>query len=217
MTGNDSEFARWLGVNKSSVCRARKSGRLVLAADGKVDFEASAAKWRETAGGRSDVADRHAAARGALRGANEGADVSAPQPQQKNATAAHGTRDAGIQAADLGTESEGSGSRAKAKALLLHYENGQIKLEMALRRGLRFERAAVRREAAGVGAMLRAGIERLIDQTAPRLAAASNELDRRRILAGEIARLRWVIKRELPRAMRRMKSDAAPAKAGGAE
>lgn len=105
-------------------------------------------------------------------------------------------------------DTDGS-SRAKAKALLMHYENSTLKLEMALRRGLRFERAAVRRESAGLGAILRAGIERVIDQTAPRLAACANDLQRRQILDKEIARLRHIIKRELPRALRRMRAETA--------
>jgi len=37
-------------------------------------------------------------------------------------------------------------------------------------------------------------------------AACANDLQRRQILDKEIARLRYVIKRELPRALRRMKS-----------
>lgn len=204
MTGNDSEFARWLGVNKSSVSRARKAGRLVLAADGKVDFEASAQRWHETSGGRADVAARHAAKRGAA--------IPTPHPQQKNAPAARsGVAVPGLDAAGLATAGD-DGSRAKAKTLLLHYENASIKLEMALRRGLRLDLSAVRRESTGLGAMLRAGIERVIDQTAPRLAAASNDADRRRILDGELRRLRWIFKREMPRALRRMKE----ASAGGA-
>lgn len=201
MTGNDTEFARWLGVNKSSVCRARKAGRLALTADGKVEFEASATRWHDTAGGRTDVAARHAQ--------NRGAAIPTPQPQQKNATAAQSAPAvAEIDATGNGESGDG-GSRNKAKTLLIHYENSQIKLEMALRRGLRLDRSAVKRESTGLGAMLRAGIERVIDQTAPRLAAAGNELERRRILQGEIKRLRWIFRRELPRALRRIKEAGA--------
>ena len=80
---------------------------------------------------------------------------------------------------------------------------------MALRRGLRLERGAVKREAAALGALVRAGVERVIDQTAPRIAAATNELQRRQIIDGEIRRLRWIIKRELPKALRRMQDDGA--------
>ena len=201
MTGTDAEFARFLGVNKSTVCRARKAGRLVIAADGLVDFDASAARWHETAGGRTDVAARHAANRGAV--------IPKAQPAPKNATARDSVSDAG-----LGSETASGETRNGAKVALLHYENATIKLEMALRRGLRVERAAMKREAQGLGAMLRAGIERVIDQTAPRLAAAGDYTERRRILDAEIRRLTWVVKREMPRALRRMR-EASRAK--GAE
>lgn len=197
MTGNDADFSRWMGVNKSTVSRARKAGRLVLTPDGLVDFEKSAAHWHQTAGGRTDVAARHAARRGAA--------IPMAHRSDENATVRDSARDAALDAAPGDSE-----TRRNAKVALLHYENSQIKLEMALRRGLRFERAAIKREAFGLGAMLRAGIERVIDQTAPRLAAASNDLQRRQILNAEIRRLRWVIKRELPRAMRRMKDAAQP-------
>ena len=58
-------------------------------------------------------------------------------------------------------------------------------------------------------AMLRAGIERVIDQTAPRLAASANGLQRRQILEAEIRRLKFIIKREIPRALRRMRAETA--------
>lgn len=200
-TGNDTEFARYLGVNKSSVSRARKAGRLVFTADGRVDFEASAQRWHETSGGRTDVAARHAA--------NRGSAVPTHRPGQKNAPAARAE-------AGVGQEME-SGSadsaRSSAKAALLHYENSLIKLEMALRRGLRLDRKAVGHEALGLGAMLRAGIERVIDQTAPRIAAARDAESRQRILASEIGRLRWIIKREMPRALRRMREAGQKASA----
>ena len=191
MTGNDSEFAAWLGVNKSTVSRARKAGRLVLDAEGRVDFEASAAKWHETAGGRTDVAARHAAQRGAA--------IPTHQATQKNATmpdSASGT-----------VIDDGESSRRDAKVVLLHYENAQIKLDMAVRSGQSLRRPAAMREAGGLGATVRAGIERVIDHTAPRLAASGSEAQRRQILDIEIRRLRWIIKRELPRALRRMRED----------
>lgn len=193
MTGDQSAFARYLGVNKGTVSRARKAGRLVITPEGLVDFEASAARWHDTAGARRDVAARHAQNRGAV--------IPKGQPDQKNAPAAPDWPAAGI---DVG----GRDGRAGPQALRLKFENDLLKIEMALRRGLRYELDAVRREALGLGAMVRAGIERVIDQCAPRLAAAGNELERRRILDKEVRRLRWVIKREMPRTLRRMRTAA---------
>ncbi len=190
MNGTLADFARHLGVNKSSVTRAVQAGRIQREPDGSIDFAKATAAWHASAGGRTDVAARHAAQRGAA--------IPKAQPSAENAPAA-----------DLAQVAPDDGSRAKAKTLLLHYENSAIKLEMALRRGMRYERAAARREAQGLGAMLRAGIERVIDQTAPRLAAAGNDMERRRIVEREIRRLRWMWKRELPRALRRMKEQGA--------
>ena len=192
MTGNDADFARWMGVNISTVSRARKAGRLVLTGDGRVEFEASSAQWHQTSGGRTDVAARHAAHRGSV--------IPMAHPRDENATVRDSARDAGLDAATGDGE-----TRRNAKVALLPFENSAIKLEMALRRGLRLERAAIKREAHGLGAMLRAGVERVIDHTAPRLAAADSDLQRRQIVDAEIRRLRWIIKRELPRALRRMK------------
>lgn len=182
------DFARHIGVAKSYVTELKKAGRLVMSADGKrVEVEASIARIEATAAGRADVTTRHAQQRGA------------ELPKAAQATP---RQEAEIDSADLGIDDTG---RAKAKTLLLHYENGSIKIEMALRRGMRYERAAVKREAADLGAMLRAGIERVIDQTAPRLAASGDAAERRRILEAEIHRMRRMIKRELPRALRRMR------------
>lgn len=195
-TATQAAFARQIGYDKSRITQLKHAGRIVMAPGGKlVDVEASLARIAATADpGRRDVADRHAANR-----ASAGR-VALP-------LAAPPADDSG-----LGIEHT---DRASAKAALMRYENRLLKLEMDVRRGLRFERAAVNREASGIGAMVRAGIERVIDQTAPRLAAARNEPDRRRILDAELRRLRWVIKREIPRALRRMKDRADPKKNEG--
>ncbi len=162
--------------------------------EGKIDGRSSLARLNETQGGRVDVAERFAARRGA------------PMPQATATPPA---------APDLRVEHVDGFSRADAKAVLMSYENQLIKLEMNMRRGVLLDRSAVRRESVGLGAMLRAGIERVIDQTAPRLAAARNEMQRREIVAKEINRLRTIIKREMPRALRRMR-DAGAAKKEGA-
>ena len=83
---------------------------------------------------------------------------------------------------------------------------------MALRRGLRYPLALVKQEAGGIGATVRAAIERIIDQTAPRLAVMRDDIERRRLIDAEVRRVRWMLKRELPRALRRMR--AAGGKAG---
>lgn len=206
MKGTRADFARHLGVHRSVVTRAVQAGKIPVEADGSIDFEKAAAAWHANAGGRADVAARHAAQRGSP--------IPNPIQGEKNAPAARfdGSDAYGGDPGELA-----DGQRAHAKALLMRFENDLLKIEMALRRGLRFERADVRREAANLGAMLRAGLERIIDQCAPRLAAAGDDAERRRVLEQETHRLARIIKREMPRALRRMREDARGRKAGAGE
>ena len=194
-----AEFARQIGYDKSRITQLKRAGRIVMSPDGKrVDVEASLARMAETSDpGRMDVTERHAANRQAA--GKVAAPAPAPAPEVHDDSA-------------MGIDPAG---RAKAKALLMHFENGILKLEMALRRGLRYERSAVKREATSLGAMLRAGIERVIDQTAPRLAACASDIERRQVIDKEIRRLRWMVKRELPRALRRMKDAGTKARGEG--
>lgn len=203
MNGTRAQFARHLGVNRSAVTRAIQSGRITPEADGTLDFAKAAAQWHANAGGRADVAARHAKKRGAAIPTAGQAEKNAPRAQETATPAA----------IDSGMEPEEG--RARAKALLMHYENQQLKIEMAMRRGLRFERAAVKREAFEIGAMLRAGLERVIDHTAPRIAAAASRDERLRVLQGEVAHLRGMLKREVPRAARRLR-DSGNGKGGEA-
>ena len=94
--------------------------------------------------------------------------------------------------------------RVDYKSQTLHFENEQLKLEISLRRHQRFELPDVRREAQNIGNTLRASIERLIDQTAPRLSVMKSEGDRNALLAAELFKLKSVVKSEFPRALRRM-------------
>lgn len=194
MTETKAAFARRIGINKSNVTRAAQAGRIVLTPGGMVNVEASIQRWYETKGGRDDVAARHAENRGAVG--------SMPQAKAENGTAPLFYATAAQPDVAVTTE----GARTRYKVVSMQYENQSIKLEMALRRGLRYPLALVKREALGIGSSVRAAIERVIDQTAPRLAVMTNDLDRRRLLDAELRRLRWMIKSELPRALRRMRA-----------
>ena len=83
-----AEFARLMGVNKSTVTRWAEKGQIVLAS-GQVDVEASQQRLRDTGGARPDVAERHAAGRGAAvpgpqPGARVGAgDTAPPAPDER--------------------------------------------------------------------------------------------------------------------------------------
>jgi hypothetical protein len=197
-------FARRIGINKSNVTRAAQAGRIVLTPGGMVDVEKSIERWYATKGGRDDVAARHAESRGAVG--------SVAQPTAENGTAGRETATAAQP--DVAPSGDG-GTRTRYKAMGLHFENQSIKLEMALRRGLRYPVALVKREALGIGSSFRAAVERVIDQTAPRLAVMPDDLSRRRLIDAELRRLRWMIKSELPKALRRMRaSGQAGAKVG---
>jgi len=194
MTGTQNDLARFLGVHKSSVSRAVKAGRIKPESDGSFDFDKCAAAWHSSSGGRIDVAARHAAQRGAA--------IPKAQPAAENAPNAEYAQSA----ASLGVE---DGGRNKAKTLLLHYENSAIKLEMAKRRGLRYELVDARREGRGLGAMDRASGDRIVDQVAPRYAATVDANARRRMLFEQAMRMVRYGERELPRALRRMKEQGA--------
>lgn len=203
MIESKAAFARRIGINKSNVTRAAQAGRIVLTVDGRVDVEKSLVRWQATKGARDDVAARHAESRGA--------DVALGQSEGENGTA--GLKTGATTAAVAQPTAESSG-RMHYKTAVLHYENSSIKLEMALRRGLRYPRGLVKREALGMGSTVRAAMERIIDQTAPRLAVMTNDLDRRRLIEAELRRLRWMVKQELPRSLRRMRVESSRVGAG---
>lgn len=189
-------FARRLNWNRSTVTRAAQAGRLVLSG-ALVDIEASLARLKATEGGRADVAARHAAERG------QGGDAHAPDAENR-ATAPHAPRSAENAAAPT-SDTDGAG-RARYKVITLQFENQQIKLGMAMARGLRFNRKDVAREAVALGAIVRSAVERVIDHTAPRLAVMNAPDRRRELLGAELRAVRRALRAEFPRALRRLRS-----------
>jgi hypothetical protein len=173
-----SAFAKQQGWVPSYITKLIAQERLVLNDAGKVIVEASLEKLKATAGARSDVTARNAAER--------------KKPAQKTANL------------NIPLDELPDGSRAKYKAVTMHFENQLQKHDMALALGLRFSNRAVREEALGIGNTLRAAIERLIDTTAPRIAIASTPDERARILQAEIAAMRKIIKNAFPRALIRL-------------
>ena len=187
-TATGAEFARLLGVSRSTVTRAKQAGRLVLDQAGKILVEESLARYHATAGGRTDVAERHARSRGAELPA-PGGDANAVGEQ-----AAH--------------EEEGDDSAAQRrtdyKRLVMQYENEAIKLEQALRRHQRYPLETVKAEAVSLGNTPRAAVERLIDETAPQLAIAP-PARRLTLLRQAMARVQRILKAERVRALRRLR------------
>lgn len=199
MIESKAAFARRLGVNKSTITRAAEAGRLVLTPRGQVEVEKSLERWHATKGARSDVAARHAE--------NRGAEIPKAGQAQKNAGKGRKTAGADSDAADgMPAGKPSAGTRAYYKIVTLHFENQNIKHEIELRRGLRFLLSQVKKESGSIGATVRAAIERIIDQTAPRLAVMRDDIERRRLIDAEVRRVRWMLRRELPRALRRMRA-----------
>ena len=202
-------FARRLGVNRSTVTRAAQAGRLVLTADGRVHIAASLARWHATTGTRADVAARHAAERGAA--------LPAAATALQSAQEGHFPADGGPIDAETLPEPQGDPSseisgaqRAAAEAARLSWQNALLGLSLELTRGTRIPRAAMAREAQGLGNALRGAVERLIDQTAPRLAAAAAApTEQRRLLRGELAAVRRQLLGEFSRAIRRLRPDGS--------
>lgn len=197
---NKAAFARRLNWNRSTVTRAAQAGRIVMVGN-QVDVEASLARLQSTQGGRTDVAARHAAQRA------QGGGTPAPQPQNPAAApkTAHTAENPAQPIPDPDAATDG-GSRARYKAMVLHYENQQIKLAMAMARGLRYTRKDTARESTAIGAIVRSAVERVIDQTAPRLAVMTTADRRHTLLVAELHAIRRAIRAEFPRALRRLRA-----------
>ncbi len=97
------------------------------------------------------------------------------------------------------------GSRQFYERQLQQTKNDHKALDFDLALGKRFLINDVRREAQALGNTLRASLERLVDQTAPRLAVTKDKKLRKQLLLDEIKKLNRVIKAEFPRAMRRLR------------
>ena len=62
--GSQADFAKKYGYSKAAVTQFKNNGRMVFDSNGKVDFDASIRKIKETADpARFDVTERHAKAR----------------------------------------------------------------------------------------------------------------------------------------------------------
>ena len=153
-----TEFAVTMGVNKSTITRWKKAGRLEFAPNGKIDVEASKAKIKATQGARTDVAERHAQQRG-----------------HKLNTASQTTTQADD---DMNvTEQQVGADRAQYKAVKMDFDNKQLKLDEALNRGIRIFKEERDQDLAKLGGNIKSGIERLIDNLAPQIAKNQNPQD----------------------------------------
>lgn len=176
-TETKSQFAKRINRAPSYVTELIKHGRIVLTANGKrVEVEASLNRIAETASGaKPAVAARHQVER-----------VGGKRKPRKQSEIAEG-------------------SRQFYEMQLQAFKNSQKQLDYELANKKRFAIPAVRNEAQALGNTLRVGIEKLIDLSAPRLAALTDPAQREQLLQVEIKQLARVIKAEFPRAMRRLR------------
>lgn len=177
-----SAYAKKHGWSPAYVTKLIAQGRVILDDNNHVLVAESDLKIKQTAGARGDVADRNSAER-----------------KQKKSGKAAPLSDLKIPLDELP-----EGSRAKYKAMTMHFENQSQKLAMSLAQGIRFDLADVREEALGIGNTLRTAVERLIDTTAPRIAIAKTQEERARILQPEVAAMRKTLKNAYPRAFVRL-------------
>ena len=213
-------FARRLGVHKSTISRAIAAGRLHLDG-GFLDVDASLRLWQATKPGlRPDVLARHAAKRGqAIPEAHPAAATprSAPARLGDNAEAADcagadvgDADDLSEIPADAATETtpaaaDGAPRLADYTQSLLASQNALARLSIQLRTHKRYPADAMQAEAQALGATLRGALERLVDQTAPRLAVQSDPGARRALLEEQVKALGRTLRREMPRALRRLR------------
>ena len=209
-------FARRLGVHKSTISRAISAGRLVLD-DGFLDVDASLRLWQATKPGlRPDVLARHAAKRSpAIPGALPAA--PAPRSAPECSAAAEAEDDAAATALDrlLGGDEDGESAQPAAAdgsprladytQALLASQNALARLSIQLRTHKRYPAGAIHDEAQALGATLRGALERLVDQTAPRLAVQRDPAARRALLVEQVKALGRTLRREMPRALRRLR------------
>jgi len=153
-TEHRAAFARRLKVNKSTVTRAIKAGRLVLAEDGSIEVEASLIRWNETRGGRDDVAARHAA--------NRGAEIPEVQPGEEKRTT--GATDGATPPQRLTeTRSDATARKESLAADLLEMEKAKLQ-------GNLIPREDVDRALKAFATSTRSRLDVLADQLAPVVA-----------------------------------------------
>lgn len=158
------DFSRRLGVDKAYVSRLGKEGRLVFAADGKVDVEASLQRIEETRGGRDDLRARWASVR----------TEKTAQGRFSGGGMGYGSDDGEkiAQRADFGDSGDDSRLTVRKMREMLVREDRLI--DLGLLRGELMEKDAMERVWHDLGVALRAGMEALVERLAPRVAAAGS-------------------------------------------
>jgi hypothetical protein len=198
-------------VAPSFITRMIQDGKLVMVGK-KIDVAASMERMDALGVGklRADVSQRHATE--AQNSSQPGSAIPKPGQNENSAkNATEGATDSATDSApdsDLGGIATGGQNKARYKSITLHFENQLIKLGMALHSSRRYYKQDVKDEAHALANAVRAGIERVIDQTAPRLAVIPGHADRGYLLRRAMRQVARMINREYPNALRRLRKSA---------
>lgn len=206
-----AEFARMMGVCKSTVTRWHQRGCLVLDDQGRVMPDPSKARIAASMAGNFGVAERHARERGhdlsfqenaatGLSEAEAGGGVERVEVTESGDASFPGEAEAEFEAEDASVTM----GRQHYRAIILDMENRSMRLDADIASGRRYPTDAVLDQAGQIGAALRSALERFADQMAPRLAVA-READRPAMIEQEIQTLRQTMRREFVRGMRAMR------------
>lgn len=168
MTETKAQFAKRLGVNKSTITRYDQAGRLVLAPNGKVKVEESLALITSTKGARGDVSEKHG--------------------QMHPSVAQNATDSESVAEDDMSATVEMVGfDRATLKAQTLTYGNKVLELEAAKAAGSMLDKEEFLKQVGQVGKAYRVGMERLIDNLAPVLVNVHGADARMAAIGGAVA------------------------------
>lgn len=188
---SQAEFARQIGVAKSWVTALKTAGRLVLAADGKVDAAASIARIAATGDpNRDDVARRHAAAR-----ARHESGPAHPQASPTDQAPSKAPSDQAPPAAALDTPDEVGNTYQAARAVKEKYAAMTARLEYQRAAGKVIDRDAVAAAIEDIVIALRQGLEQQPYRLAPELVG--QDLDS----------IRSTLKREITAVLAAMSKD----------
>ncbi len=166
-TATRKEFAEILGVRPSYITKLGHEGRLVLAADGRVDVEASRRLVEQTAGDRHDVAARHAKTRaaGAKKTAPMASGITEGEKIAQRPTAQAG---GGIEQERIGNSLQAS------RAVKEKYAALRARAEYEAYIGNLIPREDVDAAMRFIGGAVRAALEVFPDQTAPLVAPVTD-------------------------------------------
>jgi hypothetical protein len=175
-TCTKSHFAKLISRSPSYITELIKQGRITLSDDGKrVEVEASLKMLADTASGTNPAV-----------AARHEAERKQGRKKRKAVEITEGTR-----------------THYEIQLQAIKNNHNQLDYELAIKK--RFPMLAVRDEAQALGNTLRTSVEKLIDLSAPRLAALTDNAQRAQLLRVEIKQLTRLIKAEFPRAMRRLR------------